>query len=280
MRKNLFGIQKKTNIIDGVDFIIREAGKDSQDKIEKARDNVNDIGSNAEASSINKALYVIFILIGLSNIIYFFNLLENKETETNPYIKFIYLGVSIIAFGLCFLIDLLTKKRAKKILDSEQFNKSVEYYNKQIDEIKNELSIPLNANDVDVFSELYVEKNGKRKMRLAFGSYAIVKLVLFIDDNKLCLSDCYSIYAIPLSSIKSIDKINKHVSFIGWTKEVPFNDESLKEYHIKQNGYGIYYIKTYYSIKIDDELGEFEILVPNYEINNFLKYINIAISEN
>ena len=105
------------------------------------------------------------------------------------------------------------------------------------------------------------------------------EVYLFIENDKVYFADCGAVIEIPLASFKNIDKANKSVIVPKWNKEVPFNNEKYKEYKVKQNGYGMFYVKPYYSIKLLIDNEDYEMLIPNYDLKEFLKVVPLNVNE-
>ena len=105
------------------------------------------------------------------------------------------------------------------------------------------------------------------------------EVYFFVENDKACFADYSAVIEIPLESFKSADKIDKRIIIPTWHKEVPYNNEKYKEYKIKRNGYDMFYVKPYYSIKLLIDNEDYEMLIPNYDLKEFLKVVPLNVNE-
>ncbi len=141
--------------------------------------------------------------------------------------------------------------------------------------ILSDMGVPDENKLVDVFLSYYKPKKGKETNAL-FVTFTNVELQIYRDESNFYVADLESLVAIPLSSFTGIYKVNKRVTFDGWNKEEPTNSPKYKPYNIMRCSVGLT-IKPYYSIHFNIDGDEYEILIPNYELDNFIEVLPSSI---
>ncbi len=63
-----------------------------------------------------------------------------------------------------------------------------------------------------------------------------------------------------------------------WNKEESIKSERYKPYKMTENNLGFVIIKNYYALKLHTNFGEYEILIPPYEIETFTAMLRIKIA--
>jgi hypothetical protein len=93
------------------------------------------------------------------------------------------------------------------------------------------------------------------------------------------LASAYEEISIPLAIVE-IRKINKKALVGGWNKDESFKSGKYKKYKIKANNFGALFIKPYYAIIINDRIGQYEILVPCYDLDEVIALTHLKVVEN
>ena len=162
----------------------------------------------------------------------------------------------------------------KKLSESEEYtnilDNTMEIYNKSL----KELMIPDEHLSIDVLCYLYNEKDNKLKKY----NYICLATNVFIEDESLCLADLECVLKISLNDIKEVRRLKKKYTFVNWVK----ND---KPKHNKYKGYKVVvqnnmlYTVSCYQIVINSAFGDYEILIPEYEIDSIKKLLDVNINE-
>ena len=140
--------------------------------------------------------------------------------------------------------------------------------------VKAELGIPESASDMDFLSFFYREdENGPFPIKPF--DFMTMEMFAFSDGDNLCIADYNDVYSINKSNIKSIEKIEKETTLLGWSKDEPFDSEKYAEYEISENDEGFIVIPYYYSVRIDTNEEEFELVIPPYELEAFKQITDI-----
>ena len=274
--KNIFGINQEKQVIDGNFFIDRTISSEMKDEVEKADDNL-EVANNSftKYGSLFKmiyyigSIYLIVILIIISkefkNDVSFDIILNNYKI----YIIIAVIVVLIMLFSYKFL-----KNKVKKLSESEEYtnilDNTMEIYNKSL----KELMIPDEHLSIDVLCYLYNEKDNKLKKY----NYICLATNVFIEDESLCLADLECVLKISLNDIKEVRRLKKKYTFVNWVK----ND---KPKHNKYKGYKVVvqnnmlYTVSCYQIVINSAFGDYEILIPEYEIDSIKKLLDVNINE-
>lgn len=277
--KNLFGIENNKENIDGESFIIRRISPDIEKEISANSEKEEHFEKKASLPKLFAIIEWISLIIGLLLLSGIFDALENvtiKEAFNNaPYI-FIATIILLTTFLILFLIEKHLNCKIKKDKDYIDFTLNTE---ELINKAFNDLEVPINAKEIDVFIYPYKMKKEKETSSTDLFKYINSKHKVFIENNNLCFATPFEVVSIPIKSIIKIKEINKKSLVFGWNKQEKFNQGEYKKYNIKSTQYDTLIIKPYYSIQISDYYGEFEVLIPCYDINIILELINISIEK-
>ena len=275
--KNLFGINNEGNNFNK--FIVRSASTTSNEKMDELANKGTMIQKKEAGPGWLNLLATMCLGLGLLFIVGILGAKDGfKEAlKTRGYL--FYIGIVMFVFGLAYTI--FAKIKSKKGKNSETVKNFVNEQETLKKEILNELRIPENSTTIDIlFTRVKENKEGKEVTKsMGLFTHLNSEVYLFIENDKVYFADCGAVIEISVDSFKSIDKINKTIIIPKWNKEVPFNNEKYKEYKVKQNGYGMFYVKPYYSIKLLIDNEDYEILIPNYDLKEFLKVVPLNVNE-
>ena len=140
-----------------------------------------------------------------------------------------------------------------------------------------DLGVPQTADDIDVFCEAFRDKNGKTKKVWSMSQYINTSLKIYRDGENLYLADTGGVYAFPVSSFFEIMTVRKNALFTGWNKDVPFNKPPYKQYKVRKNNYGVFFVKPHYHIKFLAFNEEYVLVIPSYELETLQKYLTLNI---
>ena len=170
------------------------------------------------------------------------------------------------------------RKRSKSVGESAVAAEFVQDANEVMEKAKEALQIPEDAKEMDVFLFPYrVKKNGKA-VQASFGAKFINKeLYVYRKGDFLCFTSLEEEVSIPITSFIAIYRINKSAVFSGWNKTEPFRSPKYKPYKVRMNNYGMFFVKPHYSIRISGSEGDFEILIPSYELETIQSFINCSV---
>lgn len=275
--KNLFGINnKETNFQK---FVVRSVSDTSNAKIDELSKKAKIIENKELGPSWLKLVSTMCIGFGIIGI---FGIIFAKDgfkeaLKTRGYIFVIAIILFIVGVALTIYYGL----KSKKIQSNKNFKTFLNEQELLKKEIQDELKIPKDSTEIDVlFTKVKENKEGKEITKsMGLFSHLNGQVFLYIEDDKVYFADLAAVIELPLDSFKSVTKINKTVVIPQWNKDVPYNNEKYKKFNIRQNGYGMLYVKPYYSIKLVVNDEEYEILIPNYDIDKFLNVVPLSIND-
>lgn len=256
-------------------YFIREISPEKKEQLDNMYDQFHNTDKKINGPFI--LIILIYLFGGLGAIFFIASInifLETSKFKSNDLIIHFTAITFIVLAALLFIF---LRARRKKVENSPEVISFIDSCNKMVDESFLALNVPSNALTMDIlFVPTKKQKNGKEKHMKTLYSYINKPLKVFIEGDNLCFADCYSVLALKLDSFKYIKKKKKHIS-LTWNKEKPYNDPEYKEYKIKYESYGLINIKYYYSVKHELNGEEFELLIPNYEIKQFISLIPLEI---
>ncbi|MGN1481518.1 hypothetical protein [Porcipelethomonas sp.] len=284
--KNLFGInitESKDNMEeDGSVFISRQVTPQQRDRLETFFHTGEELEKKSGLSLPLDILMTICGGLGTIILVSDLKILLDKDDITlaqayhnAPYLFYIE-GICWIIF---FILWAVKKIKNRKVMESEEFSDFSDDMESIYNESVSQLEIPENAVEIDVLSFRYKIKNDKEKVVPSFNfDYVNICKYVYAQDRYLCIADMYEVMMIPLESVKRIKKAKKRAMFPYWHKVEDYNSKKYKEYKITQNSQNIYYA-NYYIIEIEDIIGEFELYIPNYDIEIFSALTNVQTEE-
>lgn len=300
--KNIFGYNMQRCRYDGETFIVKTADIAIRAKLGKAR---AIIAEGQKTSSLPLPWRITMYICGLIGGMTFttgtlFALLNNIwPGEGNPTWEqllalWIVGGILLLVALVLFFINLHKRRQVK---DSDRYNEAVNNTRVLSEKSLAQLGVPANAVTLDVFGaqcdvpvnastfysvfdEMFKPHREKERPTYAMAQYVNTEMRLFAEKGCLCLADAEHVFAVPLDCIQRIVRVNKRATFDIWNKQTPFNKGEYKPYKIGATDYSALTIKPTYSIRIARAAEEYEIVVPAYEIDKILPYVNVGVSDN
>ncbi len=276
--KNLFGVNKdiENQGFDGEIFKTRSLDGLQENEADDVLEEVAELQKSASLPGwLAVVQYISMIgaaIIGVSIITALGDQTFDEVYQNAPYLFYI-LGVFVVIYlGLLFYKNSLAKK-VEDTVDIDALQKKVfDTFN----ENAKALNVSENHKIIDVIGFVYKMKNDEMKI-VSSGTYKYHNnaVRIFMENDDFCITDLYQVWSIPKSSIKGIEKIEKRMMLDSWNKDEKINSPKYKPYKIAMNQYGQPIIKSYYKISINDVHGEFELLIPCYEIDSLKEIIDI-----
>lgn len=226
--KPLFGYNKTTNQPSYAHkFITKTISK----KLEAEYDEIVQVSNNIHKKMENKlrkySKYIIFFGISLLLVccVFWFKDGFTKMWEERQMLLILG-GISSIV-GVVLVIVSLFIKPSKELLEDLEWNKKeLAEWNKKLDEF---FAFGDNTYKVDILCPQYSEKNGKVKLEVMFGLFNNIPTTMFIENDKLCVSDKLSLYEIPMENVTAVKFSKEPRPFYNWTQD----EEYSKEYSEK-----------------------------------------------
>lgn len=278
--KNVFSINvtnKSNEAFDGVVFMTHSVSKEHERDAEALSEEIERVRKSTEfpyGLRILKYVLAVFVLLCLRAITS--SEVTVAEAYENAPLLFYIVGICIVLFIALIVFERKRLKNMKKSGALEEVNAKALI---MLDASKQELGVPNDAADMDVLLFRYKEKNGKTKIDDIFGvKYINLEVNVFVDSGALCFATSMERYSIPLSSIMRVRKVKKSITLPGWNKDEPHNKGEYKQFRIAWS-HDMYTIKGYYCLSIVHNLEEYELFVPEYEINTLRRFLDLPIIE-
>ncbi len=260
-------------------YTIREISNQKKAQMEDLEKKAQVVMKKTNGPLWLRIIAYISILVGIILLGSVADAYSETQKTTDAILIVLVIGIAIFLIGVFAFLYL--KNRSKKLSNETSTLDLVDDINKSINESYLELNVPSNAITMDIlFVPTKVTKDGKEKHMKTFYNYLNKELKVFIEDDNLCFSDNYRVIALKLDTFKNILKINKRIIIPLWNKEKSFKDDEYKDYKVRANGNGLLFVKPYYSVKHELNDMEYEFLIPNYELDNFLKLLPLEVIDN
>lgn len=267
--KNVFGIDISDpfgqRVFNGDCFRTKRLSDELSGKVHDATELAKTEADEPPANPVMLAFCFGTGLVGAAGLLGAMNALEHEHIG-NPLVLFL---VAVVMFVACGVIYRFMRKDINSRKSSDTANEYRDMRDRALFLAHSELGIPAGAPRVDILTQMYlVEKNGKIKPSSASGTTHInAAHYIYTYNSNLCIATNYTVFEIPLSSLRSARLEKKKATFPYWTKTERWGSKTYKKYKIGFSE-GKYYAK-YYSVQIEDEKGEFELLIPNYDFETF-----------
>ena len=175
--------------------------------------------------------------------------------------KWFVLIAAVILEGLSLVIFLKQRKKSQEAMKTAEETMMMERAQRLDCASRQELGIPEDAADMDIIRIAYQIKKGREKI-LANENLSIYA---YCQDGSICIADNTQAFKIPLLSIQKVVWVKKRLLLPEWNKKEPYNSKTYKPYHVRKNDAEQYIIRGYYSLRISEARGEFEVMVPEYD---------------
>ncbi len=190
--------------------------------------------------------------------------------------------VSGALFVIYLILKLIGNKKAKAVLESDEGNLKKSRLDSAVNRIYAELGVPDSTAETDILSFGYKIKNGEIAAKTrGFETTPYNNLIyrVFSDGNSLCLVNMDGRVEIPLSDIKGIKTVKKHITLSDWNKDTPFNKGEYKQYKLTTDNYDRVHCKKYHILEFTYGGEEWGIYFPCYELPVFEKVTGMSAEE-
>jgi len=275
--KNVFEFHKDSDEYAGLRFISLSL---EDDEITVIDDYNKLLEENKKLWQIPLYLRIIQGITAILAIIAIVSIIRSEVTlgeafSNAPYI-FIGGGISLIA---AVAITLFAKLRERNYFKGEEFAKLCKIQDEISSHSKKRLSIPENAEMIDVLASYREVKNGAEVNALAC-DFVPSMMYSYVDEENLYLADCSASYSFPRSSIVGIKEIKDKITLSEWHKDTPHSAEEYKPYKITVDAAGFVHVKSFFSLILNDAGEELEILFPPYDIDVISSLLEIPVNTN
>lgn len=263
--KNLFGFQfqegQEEGVLDGMPFQSAKVSMQQEQLLEKAAEEIEDLEKKATLHPVLQFIMQISFYIGGLCLLSFLVDIWKLSFQQALKDKWFVLIAAVILEGLSLVIFLKQRKKSQEAMKTAEETMMMERAQRLDRASRQELGVPENAADMDIIRVAYQIKKGREKI-LANENLSIYA---YCQDGFLCIADNTQAFKIPLSSIQKVVWVKKRLLLPEWNKKEPYNSKTYKPYHVRKNDAEQYIIRGYYSLRISDARGEFEVMVPEYD---------------
>lgn len=275
--KNAFSLNVTTNENETDKFKVKKLSEELARKKEQSENLVTDI---TRAASIPRWLEWVAVILGGFGLIVLVSILRTltdvgfETAYKNAGWLFYAGGASLIVALVIFVIRTYKNKTT---MSTPAVQNTFTESERLVNRCYEDLGVPYGADDIDVFCEAFKTKNGKTKRAGIFFQYLNVSCKIYRDGENLYFADTDGVYGFPISNFTGIVAIKKNATFNCWTKQQPFNKPPYKQYKVRNNGYGVLFVKPYYSVRFTAFNEEYEIIIPAYEFDTLQKYVTLNV---
>ncbi len=172
-------------------------------------------------------------------------------------------GISAVIW---IALTVLSRKKAKAVMESDETALTINRSNAIAENALAALGVPPNASQADFLISRYKSKGDKISIKAwGMAKFGNTKLFIYTENGTLYLADVFQKFAVPITEITGIRKIEKRVTMDSWNKDTPHNKGEYKQYKINQGQYGEYHLRYYYALCILHNGENYELYFPPYE---------------
>lgn len=286
--KNMFGVNVKTEEMDGEIFKLREIDAQIEEKQEAV---LKEGKAHEEKARLPLYLRVLWYVFGAGVLFLIAVVFASLETLIDEDFSWIALESILIKSWWMLLIGAvsgvgllvirrISQKRVETVKESEGFQETETRGAKILTETLQALGIPENAVEADIFVYPYKKKkDGKTRAAGMMYQFIACSTRIYRDEKYVYFADMASVFAVPKEGLSRLVKVKKTAMFINWNKEEAHDHERYREYKVRLNNYGVYLVKPYYSLQFLANGEEYEILFPSYELDAFCALTGLSVEE-
>ncbi len=187
--------------------------------------------------------------------------------------------VGLVCFILWLVLSYFSGKKRNTVLESSESVQARTDAETTFDTILTTLGVPLNSEEIDIFTYKYKLENGNIKIhREAMQSTNFLNLSfrIYKDNENLYLANAKGKYAFPLNSIRTIRTMEEDATFPHWHKSEGFNSEKYEVYGIYKNKFDVYCAPCYHVLEVVYKGELMWIYFPNYEITTIERLTGLS----
>ncbi len=277
--KNLFGFQiqegQEEGVLDGMPFQSAKVSMQQEQLLEKAAEEIEDLEKKATLHPVLQFIMQIGFYIGGLCFLFFLVDIWKLSFQQALEDKWFVLMAAVILGGASLVLLLKQRKKSQEAMKTAEETLMMERAQRLDCASRQELGIPENAADMDIIRVVYQIKKDREKIL----ENENLRIYAYCQDNSLCFADNTQVFKIPLSSIQKVVWVKKRLLLPEWNKEEPYNSKTYKPYHIRKNDAEQYTIRGYYSLRISETRGEFEVMVPEYDEKILFSLLPVQIQK-
>ena len=140
-----------------------------------------------------------------------------------------------------------------------------------------QMNVPENAPEVDLFTYRYRTKNGKNEAcdRTA-GQYDPQIGTVFCENGVLSVADTEMRFDIPLTDILGLEMVHQRVSMSSWNKDEACNRGRYRAWRLREDNMGRGWMDSWGKLTVRLKGEEYELRFPPYEYENIAGLVALA----
>lgn len=263
--KNLFGLQFReeldTDIMDGVPFQSARVSIQQEQLLEKMEEEKAGLEQKANLPLILQIIMQIGLYIGGVCLLFFLVDVWKQSFQQALENKWFVLMAAAILGGIYLTLYLKQRQKKREAMKTAE-ETMLEERAQRLDWVsRQELGVPESTVHIDVIQTSYELEDGQEEVY----DNENLSLFAYCQEDSLCFTNLVWVFKVPFSSIQKVVWVKEQQLFYQWNKEEPYNSKTYKPYRIKKNNAEQYIIRGYYSLRISEARGEFEVMVPEYD---------------
>ena len=261
---------KKNEQSNGEEFLVHKTSATLSNFLDTSIEQAN---ATTEQSKLPLALRIIQYICGIAAVFCILGLLKAGVSLAEGYRNAPWLyWVAGACAAVWLILWICGRQKAKAVLSTEESTQTFSHLEEVSDAIHAELSVPADAEEVDILSFFYKIKDGNIKVcEKTIAPYLNTVFHAFADSENLYLANLEGKYAFPLSEIVALRTVKKHIRILQWTKDEKFNKGIYKQYKLTADQYGCIHCKSYHILELNHKGVSVGIYIPCYELPVFEK---------
>lgn len=194
-----------------------------------------------------------------------------EDADKIPPVAWPFLAAAAAALGVLLWIGRAYSKKVSSRLETDEMTARMEQADAYATLSRHELGVPADAAAMDVLCYSYEIKKGKEKpVRIAGEHYSAMEMAVYVEDGCLMLADAATLYALPLSEVTAVRRIEGRTRIHCWNKEEACNKEPYKAYRIRYDDENdVFTVRAVYALEWGG--ADRELVVPDYEWERVLQ---------
>lgn len=278
---NVFGCNLtngENSSIDGYCFIARSAPDEMRDKMFADINKFEVHVHKRDMPTWLVVLWIVNMIIGFSLIVAIVNIIFNGNLgsafENVPWL----FPLAAVSVSVHIYIEWCKSKADRETVCDENYKQSLSDVYSTQDKCFRYLNVPVDSPEIDVLRFNYKNNKVQPYSMTPYYEYCNCSVKVFVEDNCLCFCQVPWVIKIPISSITGITKMKGRASCNAWNKNVSFSDKLYKSYKVFYNWKFGTYLVYYYNVHIKDEKGEFDMFIPNYDIDIIARLTGLSVN--
>lgn len=276
--KPLLGIDltndKKNEQLNGSEFIAAKPSEAMTRALEKALNGADEVYKKSRLPLILRIIKWICGAVGGIIIAAFIEVLVSgdisiKELSLNESGMLCLAGVGIVIW---LILEILSRKKEKEVMEKDESSRTLTKLERVTDALFAELNVPADAKDVDILSFFYKIKKGDIKAEakgMQIARYYNFNYKIFADSENFYMANLEEKYAFPLSSLRTIRTVKKHIILYSWNKEEKYNKGVYKQYKLQMGEDGEVHCNKFHIMEFEHNGELWGIYFPDYELPAF-----------